>query len=63
MLDPDDPQARLVRIECARQLGRFDVALSLVNAPFPIELQRTAGVLRALAQRGDRSLAEVSTRR
>lgn len=62
-LDSDNPQERLTRIECARQLGRFEDALSLANSTFPIEMQRAAGVLWALARRGDRALAEVWTRR
>lgn len=63
IVDVEDPHARLTKIECARQLGRFDEALSLVTPTPPTEVQRAAGALWALARRGDRALAELWTRR
>ncbi|MFO0602280.1 MAG: hypothetical protein U0324_03850 [Polyangiales bacterium] len=63
VLDPADPGERLRKVECARQLGRFDDALALTAEPFPLEMQRAAGVLRALARQRDRAVAEVWTRR
>ncbi len=62
IVDLDRPRDHLTKIECARQLGRFDEALSLVTKDLPVEDQRAAGVLWALARRGDRSLATIWTR-
>jgi ribosomal protein L7/L12 len=63
VLSLEVPEECVLRGECARQLERFDEARSLLTAALPLEVQRRAGILRALAGVRDPTLSVVWTRR
>lgn len=63
VLSLDVPEECVLRGECARQLERFDEARSLLTPALPVEVQRRAGILRALAGLRDPTLSVVWTRR
>ncbi len=56
LLQPEDPESRLMKAEAARQLGRFEECLSLLEHPFPDQFQEAAGQIEALARKGSRQL-------
>jgi hypothetical protein len=53
LVDPDSPTGRLMHAEAARELGRFDAALSALADSFPVQLQQRAAELRRLAEAHD----------
>jgi hypothetical protein len=59
LLDASLPGEQLMKAEASRQLGDFEVALALLDAPFE-DFQRTvADTIRALALRQETTVAEV----
>lgn len=54
MMDPTDAEHRLFLVEIARERGRFDDAVRLMEQPFPEEIAPLAKVFRTLVERRTR---------
>lgn len=59
LVDPEEPETRLILGEIARERGRFDEARSHLEAAFPAELEPFAEKLRELVERGSRHVEAV----
>ena len=59
LLDPNDPEQRIMKAELRRELGSFDEAERLLDFPFEEELAPTVRFIEKLALERDRRVAEV----
>jgi hypothetical protein len=50
LLDPGDPNQRLMSAEVWRELGEFDKSLELLGFDFPQEFAKAVGLIRRLAE-------------
>lgn len=63
LVDPEEPETRLVLGEIARERGRFDEARDYLEGAFPAGLEPFAEKLRELVRRGSRRVEVVHGRR
>ncbi len=59
ILDPSDDNDRVMMAEIQRELGNYEGAQDLLKKPLPDHLSRPASVIRELARRGERFVAEI----
>ena len=61
MLDRMQPNQRMLRAELARELGRFDEALALLNYDFGDDFAATSMLIRELARQNKAGVAQVKS--
>lgn len=61
LLDENKPHERILKAEVARELGRFDEAISILEFSFPTELETTAAFIKKLVGEGDSMVREIAT--
>jgi len=59
LLDEQDPSEQLMKAELARELGRFDEAMQLLDCDFPGEYAQAADFIRRLAREKDAAVREI----
>lgn len=60
LLPDSDPEARIMKAEISRELGRFDRALAILKHDFPSELTDVVSVIRSLAKKKDAAVQEIT---
>jgi hypothetical protein len=59
LLRMDQEDERIIKAEIARELGRFEEAISILNYPFKKELQKTAALIKTLAEQKNIVVQEI----